>query len=326
MAEYRTLKMSFWSDPYIEELPPMTKLTYLYLVTSPHTNNLGVLGVSRRKMAYETGLTEQQIDEQIKRLKADGKVMEDGNSVLVLNFIKNQTTISKFIMRNLKALLKEVESPLLRKALTCKYPFLRRSEEELQDTRDLEGVSEVPETEETVSIPLDIPSIPLQGVSIPPEEYEVEVEVEVEVEPEVEVETKEKQIIRRPPKSADPPDVLGLKPEEPPRKQVPVQYEKIVELWNNIIGPRGRPLVKECTDQRKPKLRRLWKDRPMADFREIKTWDAFFQFCTQSDFLMGSNFFTFDWVLNQTNFQKILEGNYHQKAGGVNRPWSNRSG
>ena len=61
MATYRTIRMSFWNDPAIESLPPADKLLYLYLFTCPHANNLGVLSVSLRKMAFETGLSEDAI-------------------------------------------------------------------------------------------------------------------------------------------------------------------------------------------------------------------------------------------------------------------------
>ena len=33
MAEYRTIKMSFWNDPYVEELSASGKLLYMYLFT-----------------------------------------------------------------------------------------------------------------------------------------------------------------------------------------------------------------------------------------------------------------------------------------------------
>lgn len=52
MATYRTIRMAFWSDPYIETLSASEKLLYLYLFSCPHTNNLGLLAVSRRRMAY----------------------------------------------------------------------------------------------------------------------------------------------------------------------------------------------------------------------------------------------------------------------------------
>ena len=54
MATYRTIRMDFWNDPYVEGMEPQDKLLYVYLFSSPHTNNLGVLTVSRRKIAFET--------------------------------------------------------------------------------------------------------------------------------------------------------------------------------------------------------------------------------------------------------------------------------
>ena len=48
MATYRTIRMDFWNDPYVEGMEPQDKLLYVYLFSSPHTNNLGVLTVSRR--------------------------------------------------------------------------------------------------------------------------------------------------------------------------------------------------------------------------------------------------------------------------------------
>ena len=61
MATYRTIRMAFWNNPAIEDMPPEQKLLYLYLFTSPHTNNLGVLSVTVRKIAFETGLDEDDV-------------------------------------------------------------------------------------------------------------------------------------------------------------------------------------------------------------------------------------------------------------------------
>ena len=46
-ATFRTIRRTFWTDPYIESMPPARKLLYIYLFTSPHTNNLGVLNTTR---------------------------------------------------------------------------------------------------------------------------------------------------------------------------------------------------------------------------------------------------------------------------------------
>jgi len=50
VAEYRTMRVSFWDDPYIESLQPLDKLLYIYLFTNPHVNNLGILDISHKKL------------------------------------------------------------------------------------------------------------------------------------------------------------------------------------------------------------------------------------------------------------------------------------
>ena len=78
MATYRTIRMSFWNDPAIESLPPADKLLYLYLFTCPHANNLGVLSVSLRKMAFETGLSEGAIRRGLAAFESSGRIVRDG--------------------------------------------------------------------------------------------------------------------------------------------------------------------------------------------------------------------------------------------------------
>lgn len=36
MATYRTIRMDFWNDPYVEGMEPQDKLLYVYLFSSPH--------------------------------------------------------------------------------------------------------------------------------------------------------------------------------------------------------------------------------------------------------------------------------------------------
>lgn len=122
MAEYRTIRMAFWNDPFIEELEAGEKLLYLYLFTCPHTNNLGVLEISRRKIAFETGLDAHVVESALERLKKAGKVVTDGNFILLTRFIRHQTTTSPKLAQSLKALLSDVSSEALRDALVDGYP------------------------------------------------------------------------------------------------------------------------------------------------------------------------------------------------------------
>ena len=124
MATYRTIRMSFWNDPAIESLPPADKLLYLYLFTCPHANNLGVLSVSLRKMAFETGLSEDAIQRGLAAFESSGRIVRDGGHVWVCGFIRHQCSTSPKILTSLRALFPTVESAAIRAAILERYPHL----------------------------------------------------------------------------------------------------------------------------------------------------------------------------------------------------------
>lgn len=134
-ATFRTIRRTFWTDPYIESMPPARKLLYIYLFTSPHTNNLGVLNTTARRIAFETGMTEDEVKEHLSILEQqDGKVaLDDGScgggscgglSILVVNFIKHQCTTSPKLVMSLRALFRGVESEKIKAVLIAKNPNL----------------------------------------------------------------------------------------------------------------------------------------------------------------------------------------------------------
>lgn len=299
MAEYRTLKMNFWNDPFIEDLPSSTKLLYLYLISSPHTNNLGVLEVTRRRIAYETGLDPQDVENGLAQLETAGKVFSDENIIWLCNFVKNQTTTSPKLVDSLKKLITNL-SERLRQRVWEQYPFLfdgaTSSNTLSQDSAD---------GKDTLSIPSG------------------ELEVELELGSgsgtwKVEEEVKNNTLVGD--QAADAcADEGKLKP---PRVQIP--YSEVMQFWNTICGPRGKPRITELSETRKRKIRSLWRERPTADFRELETWAAFLNWCTKSELLMDGAWFTFDWLLKPENFLKITEGNYHLAPGGRKKAWGSQ--
>ena len=124
MAEYRTLRMTFWNDPYVEELGPEGRLFYLYLITCPHTNNLGLLEVSHRRMAYETSLAEEVVRRLLAEAEAAGKLVTDGSQIWLVNFVKHQASTSPKLVQSLRALLARVSSRKIRGAVASAYPAL----------------------------------------------------------------------------------------------------------------------------------------------------------------------------------------------------------
>lgn len=124
MATYRTIRMAFWNNPAIEDMPPEQKLLYLYLFTSPHTNNLGVLSVTVRKIAFETGLDEDDVRDFLEDLEFDGRIIMEDGDIWVCGFIRHQCSTSPKILTSLRALLPTVESAAIRRAILERYPHL----------------------------------------------------------------------------------------------------------------------------------------------------------------------------------------------------------
>ena len=62
MAKYRQVHITYWQDPFIEELEPLEKYFYLYLMTNSKTTQCGCYEISMKLIKYETGLTKDQID------------------------------------------------------------------------------------------------------------------------------------------------------------------------------------------------------------------------------------------------------------------------
>ena len=127
MAEFRTIKTSFWADPFIESLDFKTRLVYVYMITSPHVSNLGIMDITPRRMAWESGLPEEDAREALSVLQEAGKIMIEGSSVLMLNFIKHQTSGSPTVIAGLRRLFKQLESKKFRRALLDRYPFFTPS-------------------------------------------------------------------------------------------------------------------------------------------------------------------------------------------------------
>lgn len=136
MAEYRTIRMGFWTDPYIEELDAKAKLLYIYLFTGPYTNNLGIVEVTRRKIAYETAMTVQEADKFLAQFESDGKVVCDAkrNIIFVTRFIRHQCSTSPKVMDSLKKLAPSVPSEKIAEALCILYPAVYDVSKEDGDT------------------------------------------------------------------------------------------------------------------------------------------------------------------------------------------------
>jgi len=102
-------------------------------------------------------------------------------------------------------------------------------------------------------------------------------------------------------------DVLDLKNPTPP--QLKIDYDKLKLFFNSNCGSMSK--IQVLSDSRKKKISILIKKFSKEDFMKV------IEKSKESNFMQGENDrewkADFDWILNQTNFIKILEGNYDNK-------------
>lgn len=88
-------------------------------------------------------------------------------------------------------------------------------------------------------------------------------------------------------------------------------HEKIIELYHSTLPT--MPSVKIWTPKRSKLLQARWREDTKR--QDVNYWERFFGYVSQSDFLCGRTEKPFncdlEWMLNASNFVKIIEGKYH---------------
>lgn len=111
MAKARMVSTKFWSDPWVvDELNPLDRYLFLYLLTNEKTNIIGAYELSLRTMANETGIDREELSRMIGRL--DSRVLYIDGWVVFRKMIKHQNykspKIESAMARELKNVPKHV--------------------------------------------------------------------------------------------------------------------------------------------------------------------------------------------------------------------------
>lgn len=148
----RSVNTRFWDDPFVENLNPTEKLLFLYLLTNPLTNLLGIYEITLKRICYDTGLKLETVQNGFESFAKGKKAYyTKDNYVILPNWLKNQK-----LNKNMKVAVAK-EFNLLPKNI--KDSILTNGSERL--TNDSEGFRMVMEC-------LD--------------KYEIEIEIENEIE------------------------------------------------------------------------------------------------------------------------------------------------
>ena len=102
-------------------------------------------------------------------------------------------------------------------------------------------------------------------------------------------------------------------PTPPESKNGNIPYDEIKNLWNRVMEETELSTIDGLSETRKRHLKARWNHSDKT--KSLEWWEKYFNFITESDFLMGRTpgrkwKASFDWVINESNFLKIKEGNY----------------
>jgi len=89
MAIKRVVDIGFWTDSKILYFTPEDKYFFLYLLTNPHTTQLGIYEINTRQCAFEMGYSEETIENLFVRFETKYKIIKRiGEEIAIKNFLR----------------------------------------------------------------------------------------------------------------------------------------------------------------------------------------------------------------------------------------------
>lgn len=121
----RYVSTTFWDDEWVQSLNFTEKGLYMYFLTNPLTNIAGVYKISNRRIAFDTGLSEQQIEEIMERFSAAHKAFRKGEYLIFPAWPVHQNYQNAKIYRGIRKILEKFPADLLSflKEVGYRYPL-----------------------------------------------------------------------------------------------------------------------------------------------------------------------------------------------------------
>ena len=112
MSKKRFVDTKFWTDNYIVDKDPVEKLLFLYLLTNPLTNIIGIYEISIKQIAFDTGIDQDMVLKILGRFEEDGKIKYKKGWLALKNFVKHQV-INASVIRGMARLIKDTPKELV---------------------------------------------------------------------------------------------------------------------------------------------------------------------------------------------------------------------
>lgn len=154
----RQIDTGTWDDPWFADLDPDAKLLFLYMLTNRRSTASGVYEITRRAMAFETGLDMKRVDAALKSISSRVEWWSEHQVVWVRNFLRHQA-VSPNLYKSAWSDMLEMPDEI-REIVGSVYPILTREEPPPDNKPELEtllkpfpkGSQRVPEPSHKTSL------------------------------------------------------------------------------------------------------------------------------------------------------------------------------
>lgn len=290
MGIKRIVDVQFWNDDKVlEYFSPEDKLFMLYLMTNPHTTQLGIYPINKKHMSFELGYTIEVISVLLDRFENKYNIIKYSNEtkeIAIKNYLRHSIIKGGAPVRD--CLIKEIKNVKNKELLI--YVFSNLKQYEVNDT-----VTKLIEEYEQKNGELKYYN-----------DNKKDNENENENENEVSLYDTSNDTFN----DTSEPSI------SPKTEKSKVPYEEIKNLYHEICV--SYPKVIKLSDTRKTTIKARYQEYK----GDIDFFKTLFTKAETSEFLKGNNNnnwkANFDWLINPTNMLKVLEGNYDNKEANNN--------
>jgi hypothetical protein len=295
MREYGRIKVQFWTDAKILRLSTQGKLLFSYLLTGPHANGIGCFRLPFGYIEADMGWVSDTVTETLSGLLREGLIERCDKTgwTLIANYLKHNPIDNPNVAKGAVGQIQAVPPTL---------PFYAVFKEKLKPYAErfpkgfING--------------LGIGSPNGSGKGIP----NGMANIEMEIEPEIEIEPEMDSLVD-PPVAANSLELIA----ENGSSLANIDVDAALRVWNDLASELSLPLVQKLTDTRKTKLRAR-----LRDAGGIGGWASVLVKIRESRFLRGETKgnwrANFDFVLQESSFNKLKEGAYSDRKAEVTPP------
>ena len=144
MAIFRKINVNFWEDEkVVDDFTPEDRFFMLYLMTNPHTNQIGCYKITIKQIEFETGYNKETIEKLLNRFEKIHNVIKYSNEtkeILILNWYKYNWSNSPKIISCMDKEFKSIKNKGFRYSIDrlCKeygYNMHTESQEEKEEEK-----------------------------------------------------------------------------------------------------------------------------------------------------------------------------------------------